>query len=79
MKFGNPVYSYDTGDANYASTGTKVFGYDAGLGFGVEPYWDNQNIFRAFFSSSAKYVAIDVIKQWRGARHRHRLYGGLVN
>jgi hypothetical protein len=59
METGNSVYSYDTGDANYASTGTKVFGYDAG--FGVEPYWDNQNIFRASFSALTDYVAIDVI------------------
>jgi hypothetical protein len=59
LKFGQPVYAYDTGDANYASTGTKVFGYDAG--FGTEPYWDNQNTFRAIFSASAFYVALDVI------------------
>ena len=61
METGNSVYAYGTGDTNYASTGTKVFGYDAGLGFGVEPFWDNQDIFRATFSALADYVAIDVI------------------
>jgi hypothetical protein len=59
METGNSVYVYDAGDANYASTGTKVFGYNAG--FGVEPFWDNQNIFRASFSTLTDYVAIDVI------------------
>lgn len=58
---GNSVYA--TVDPNYGSaatsTGTQVFGYDAG--FGVEPFWDNQNIFRATFSTLVDYVAIDVI------------------
>jgi hypothetical protein len=49
------------GTVKYASTGTKVFGYDAGLGFGIEPYWDNQNTFNAFFGNFTKYVDIDVI------------------
>lgn len=61
METGNSVYAYDTGNANYASTGTNVFGYDASLGFGVEPFWDNKDIFRATFSALADYVAIDVI------------------
>jgi len=61
METGNFVYAYDTGNTSYASTGTKVFGYDAGLGFGVEPFWDNHDIFRATFSALADYVAIDVI------------------
>lgn len=56
---GNPVYVYDTGDSRYASTGTKVFGYDTG--FGVEPYWDDLNQFRADFSGWVNYVSIDVV------------------
>ncbi len=59
LETGNPVYAYDTGDSNHASTGTQVFGYD--VGFGVEPYWDNQNIFRATFTSLVDFVSIDVV------------------
>ncbi len=59
LESGLPVYAYDTLEPDYASTGTKVFGYDAG--FGVEPYWDDANVFRATFSALSKYVAIDVV------------------
>lgn len=36
-----------------------MFGYDAG--FGVEPYWDDSNVFRATFSALVSFVSIDVI------------------
>ncbi|AUB81041.1 hypothetical protein [Candidatus Thiodictyon syntrophicum] len=56
---GSPVYAYETDDFEYASTGTRVFGYDAG--FGVEPYWDDENQFRADFAGWVNYVSIDVV------------------
>jgi hypothetical protein len=38
-----PVYAYETGDANYASTGTKVFGYYCGDCYYTTSGDDTQN------------------------------------
>ncbi|WP_295435735.1 hypothetical protein [uncultured Thiodictyon sp.] len=59
LESGRAVYAFDYEDADYASTGTKVFGFD--VGFEVEPYWDDLHVFQAVFTELVAFVSIDVV------------------